>query len=88
MQESLWILPLVLSSWEHFHQVGIAFATAAAAWVNAILLGYLLWRQGHLTFEARLKKFASRMTLTCGGTVVLLKALQSLVHPLLLRGEF
>ncbi len=71
-----------------FHHIGIAFATAAAAWVNAILLGYLLWRQGHLTFEAHLKKFASRMILSCGGTIVLLKALQSLLHPLLLEGEF
>ena len=42
---------------------------------------------GHLRFEARLKKFASRMVLTCVGTVVLLKSLQSLIHPLLLRGE-
>ncbi len=70
-----------------FHQVGIAFATAAAGWINAILLGYLLWRQGHLVFEDRLKKFSSRMILTCGGTVVLLKSLQFMVHPLLLGGE-
>ncbi|MBY0500829.1 MAG: murein biosynthesis integral membrane protein MurJ [Alphaproteobacteria bacterium] len=70
-----------------FHQVGIAFATASAAWVNAIWLGYLLWRQGHLRFEDRLKKFAGRMILVCGGTIALLKLLQHLVHPLLSRGE-
>jgi len=70
-----------------FHQVGIAFATAAAAWVNALWLGYLLWRGGHLRFEARLKKFSSRIALTCVGTVILLKSLQVLIHPLLLRGE-
>lgn len=70
-----------------FHQIGIAFATAAAAWVNAILLGYFLWRQGHLTFEVRLKKFASRMILSCGGTIILLKALRSLLQPLFLEGE-
>lgn len=70
-----------------FHQVGIAFATAAAGWVNACLLGYILWRQGHLHFDRRLKKFASRMMLTCGGTILLLKCLQFLVQPLLLRGE-
>ncbi len=71
-----------------FHQIGIAFATAVAAWINAMLLGYLLWRQGHLVFEDRLKKFSSRMILACGGTIVLLKALQFSVHPLLLGGEF
>lgn len=70
-----------------FHQVGIAFATAAAAWVNAMWLGYLLWKQGHLHIEARLKKFTSRMLLTCGATVILLKTLQFIIHPLLLRGE-
>jgi putative peptidoglycan lipid II flippase len=70
-----------------FHQIGIAFATAAAAWVNAILLGYLLWRQGHLSFEAPFKKFASRMLLTCAGTAILLKSLQFFIHPFLLQGE-
>lgn len=70
-----------------FHQVGIGFATAAAGWVNALLLGYILWRQGHLHFDSRLKKFVSRMVLACGGTVVLLKSLQLLMQPLLLRGE-
>ena len=70
-----------------FHQIGIAFATAAAGWVNAMLLGYLLWRQGYLRFEDHLKKFASRMALTCGGTIVLLKGLQFLVHPFFIKGE-
>ncbi len=70
-----------------YHQIGIAFATAGAAWMNAFWLGFLLWRQGHLHFEERLKKFAGRMAFTCGGTVVLLKGLQTLVHPLLMHGE-
>lgn len=70
-----------------YHQVGIAFATAAAAWVNASLLGFLLWHQGHFNFEARLKKFTSRIVLTCGGTVVLLKGLQFLFHPFFIGGE-
>jgi putative peptidoglycan lipid II flippase len=71
-----------------FHQIGIAFATAAAAWVNAFWLGYLLWKQGHLVFEDRLKKFISRMLLACGCTIVLLKGLQFFIQPLLLQGEF
>lgn len=71
-----------------WHQVGIAFATAAAGWVNAGLLGFLLWNQGHLFLEARLKKFIFRMVFTCTATVVLLKSLQFVIHPFLLEGEF
>lgn len=68
-------------------QVGIAFATAAAAWVNALCLGFLLWRKGFLCFEVRLKRFASRMLFTCGATVLLLKSLQFMFQPYLGRGE-
>lgn len=71
-----------------FHQIGIAFATASAAWINALWLGYLLWKQGYLIFEERLKKFVSRMLLACGGTIILLKGLQFFIQPLLLQGEF
>lgn len=71
-----------------FQQVGIAFATAAAAWVNALLLGYLLWRRGYFTFENQLKKFAARMSLTCGGTILLLQALQTYLRPLASEGTF
>ena len=70
-----------------FHQVGIAFATAAAAWVNAFWLGFTLWRQGYLFFDNRLKKFVGRMILTCTGTILLLKALYLMVAPLFLNGE-
>ena len=70
-----------------FQQVGIGFATAAAGWVNALLLGYILWHKGFLYFNTHLKKFGSRMILTCGGTVVLLKSFQFLAQPLFLRGE-
>lgn len=79
------VLSIVLMN--SFHQVGIGFATAVAGWVNALMLGYILWRQGHLCFDCRLKKFVSRMILTCGGTIILLKSLQFFVQPLLLRGE-
>ncbi|MBS0272327.1 MAG: murein biosynthesis integral membrane protein MurJ [Proteobacteria bacterium] len=79
------ILSIVLMG--TYHQVGIAFATAAAAWVNASLLGFLLWYQGHFTFEIRLKKFMSRMALTCVGTIILLKSLRSLFYPFFLEGE-
>jgi peptidoglycan biosynthesis protein MviN/MurJ (putative lipid II flippase) len=72
---------------DSFHQVGIAFATAAAGWTNAFLLGGILWYKKHISFDHHLKKFISRMVLTCGGTVVLLKVLQFVLQPLLLKGE-
>jgi putative peptidoglycan lipid II flippase len=34
--------------------VGLALATAISAWVNALALGVILRRRGHLTFDARL----------------------------------
>lgn len=78
---------LSLALMSSFHQVGIGFATAVAGWVNALLLGYILWHQGHLYFDPHLKKFIYRMLLTCGGTVVVLKSLQLLVQPLFFKGE-
>ncbi len=70
-----------------YHQVGIAFATAASAWMNALCLGYLLWRQGHFVFEKRLIHFGSRMLATCGGTVVLLKSMAVMAQPFFAGGE-
>jgi putative peptidoglycan lipid II flippase len=81
-------IALSLALMRSYHQVGIGFATAAAGWVNAFLLGFILWRQGHLIFDRRLKKFTARMIFACGGTVVLLKSLQFLLQPLLVRGEW
>jgi len=71
-----------------YHQVGIAFATAIAAWVNAILLGYFLWRRGYFLFEDHLKKFVSRMLLSCAGTTALLRLALFLFQPLDLEGAF
>lgn len=70
------------------HQVGIAFATATAAWVNALLLGYLLWRRGYFVFEKHLKKFTFRMLLTCISTAVLLRFALYIFHHLTLEGTF
>ena len=58
--------------------VGIALATSAAAWVNAILLGVRLVRLGHFKFDARLKSRLPRLGLSAaimgaglwGGTVL------------------
>jgi len=44
-------------------QVGIALATALAAWVNAGLLGFRLHREGFLRPDARLKRRLPRIVL-------------------------
>ena len=41
--------------------VGIALATAAAAWINAIILYVVLVRRGHFTADRRLKRRMPRM---------------------------
>ena len=44
--------------WGH---VGVAFATAVAAWVNAVLLYLTLHKRGHLQMDARFKAKAARI---------------------------
>jgi putative peptidoglycan lipid II flippase len=43
--------------------VGIALATALAAWLNTVLLAVALSRRGHLTLDARLKGRLPRVAL-------------------------
>ncbi len=43
--------------------VGIALATALSAWFNAITLGILLVRRGHLAFDTRLRRCVPRLIL-------------------------
>lgn len=43
--------------------VGIALATAISAWVNALLLGWLLVRRGHFRPDARLRRALPRIVL-------------------------
>ena len=51
---------------------GIALATAVAAWLNAIVLGVVLVRRGHLSFDDRLRRRAPRIVLAAAlmGAVV------------------
>ncbi|MBT5416305.1 MAG: murein biosynthesis integral membrane protein MurJ [Rhodospirillaceae bacterium] len=44
-----------------FGHVGVAVATAAASWLNALLLGAVLYRRGHLSIDARLRARVPRM---------------------------
>jgi putative peptidoglycan lipid II flippase len=44
--------------------VGIALATSASAWLNALLLAWVLARRGHLRPDDRLRRRAPRLLLT------------------------
>jgi putative peptidoglycan lipid II flippase len=64
-------------------QIGIALASSLSGWLNALLLGGILMRRGHLVPDQRLKSRALRMTgATLGMGVVLWFALRQLVAPL------
>jgi putative peptidoglycan lipid II flippase len=56
-----------------FQHVGIGLATAIAAWVNAILLGYLLWKKGYFIIDERLKKIIPKYILVTLFTFLYLK---------------
>lgn len=64
------VVALLLSRiWGH---VGIAVATAAAAWVNASALGFTLARRGHYTPDQRLRSRLPRTLLCCLAMAVVL----------------
>lgn len=63
-------LSLVLS--RYIGHVGIAFATAVAAWVNATLLAAILVRRGHFALDERLKSRVPRMLLAALAMAALL----------------
>ncbi len=54
--------------------VGIALATTIAAWVNAMLLAWLLARRGYLVLDARLKSKLPRICAATIGMAALLAA--------------
>jgi len=41
--------------------VGVALSTTLAAWANAALLGWFLWRRGHLVVDRRLRRVTPRL---------------------------
>lgn len=57
--------------------VGIAVATAASAWTNAVLLGVILYRRGHFRIDDRLK---SRLPRSLAATIVMGLALWGLLE--------
>lgn len=46
-----------------FGAIGIALATAASSWINAVLLAWVLRRRGHFAPDTRLTRRAPRMVL-------------------------
>ena len=54
---------LAVSLMQVLDHVGIALATALAAWMNAGLLGLILIRRDHLTLDARLRNRIPRLVL-------------------------
>ncbi|MEQ9643650.1 MAG: murein biosynthesis integral membrane protein MurJ [Alphaproteobacteria bacterium] len=59
--------------------VGLALATALAAWLNAGLLAAGLWRRGHWTADARLRRTVVGMLLASVGLAALLWGLELLL---------
>jgi putative peptidoglycan lipid II flippase len=62
--------------------VGIALATALAAWVNVALLGWLLLRRRRLVLDRRLKRAVPRLLLAAVVMAGVLAALEAALFPL------
>ncbi|MGH6912689.1 MAG: murein biosynthesis integral membrane protein MurJ, partial [Geminicoccales bacterium] len=72
---------ILVLMWPLAH-VGIALATALAAWLNALLLGFVLQREGFLTPDARLRRRLPRIVLVSLAMGALLWLLQPWLAPL------
>ena len=66
----------------HFAHVGIALSTSAAAWVNVVVLGWLLMRRGQLVLDRRLRRAVPRLAVAGLAMSVALVALQAALFPL------
>jgi len=65
------VVPWMLSDYPAAH-VGLAISTALAAWVNAGLLGYLLYKRGIFQIEPRIWRFLGQTLAGCAGMMALL----------------
>jgi len=65
------VVPWMLSDYPAAH-VGLAISTALAAWVNAGLLGYLLYKRGIFQIEPRIWRFLGQTFSGCAGMMALL----------------
>ncbi|MBT5540741.1 MAG: lipid II flippase MurJ, partial [Alphaproteobacteria bacterium] len=85
------LVDIVLSVYFVFYtplnHIGIALATALASWVNALLLGYMLHRQGFLAVDQKLKTFFPRIILATLVTAVIVYVTSDWTSPLI-AGNF
>jgi putative peptidoglycan lipid II flippase len=61
--------------------VGVAMATSAAGWVNALLLIHVLVRRGHFALDRRARRALPRIAGAAAGMGAVLVVLQSLLMP-------
>jgi putative peptidoglycan lipid II flippase len=76
-------LTLILGVVLPFGSAGIACATSAAGWVNALLLLLLLTRRRHFTLDARSKRRLPRILLAALGMGLLLWGFETVLAPAL-----
>jgi putative peptidoglycan lipid II flippase len=62
--------------------VGIALATSLAAWVNVVVLGWLLLRRRRLVLDRRIRRAVPRLLLAAVAMAVVLAGLQAALFPL------
>jgi putative peptidoglycan lipid II flippase len=69
------------------HEVGIAIASSLSGWLNALLLGFVLMRRGHLVADHRLLTRGGRIVLATIGMSLALWLLLILLHQPLARAH-
>lgn len=69
-----------------FGHVGVAISTAIAAWVNVLLLYWLLHKRGQLRMDARFKGKALRIIAASAAMGIALLGLNRLLDPYMARG--
>jgi putative peptidoglycan lipid II flippase len=69
------------------HEVGIALASSLSGWLNALLLGFVLMRRGHLVADHRLLSRGGRIVLATIGMSLALWLLLILLHQPLTRAN-
>jgi len=76
-------LSLTLILMQFLAHVGIALATTAAGWLNALTLLVLLIRRGHFAFDSRARRNLPRVGLAAVGMGAVLAVLRLLLAPAL-----
>ena len=79
------ILAIILM--QYLAHVGIALATALAAWINAASLAVILVHRGHLEFDLRLRRCVPRLLLSTSVMAVILWWINSQLSEYFAGGE-